>query len=269
MQFVNYRHRQRRTPADTNGRRVPGQERRKPGSTHRYLASDEQAAGSIRPRRRGFPPANLFSHRLPNLMVMSDFGRRMGATMSAQVRPDAVIVAAGRSLASPDIGFRSPVTGRPVCVVVIEVAAALFVRTVIRPMSKVLNPVIVKFAGRRHLGWPRTSCLWAGGRAGLCDSRDRTDARRRDLDGAHARQPAGPGTEYPRGRRRPGRFNSRTCQASNPQVLSRGEAGPLFKAAFSRCCEPALHVRRPAALTPAGRARRGLNAGTAIGPCAR
>ncbi len=46
MQFVNYRHRQRRTPADTNGRRVPGQERRKPGSTHRYLASDKEAAGS-------------------------------------------------------------------------------------------------------------------------------------------------------------------------------------------------------------------------------
>ena len=36
--------------------------------------------------------------------------------MSAQVRLDAVIVAAGRFLTSPDIGFRSPVTGRPVCV---------------------------------------------------------------------------------------------------------------------------------------------------------
>ena len=34
--------------------------------------------------------------------------------MSAQVRLDAVIVAAGRFLTSPDIGFRSPVTGRPV-----------------------------------------------------------------------------------------------------------------------------------------------------------
>jgi hypothetical protein len=31
--------------------------------------------------------------------------------MSAQVRLDAVIVAADRFLASPDIGFRSPVTG--------------------------------------------------------------------------------------------------------------------------------------------------------------
>ena len=33
--------------------------------------------------------------------------------MSTQVRLDAVIVAAGRFLTSPDIGFRSPVTGRP------------------------------------------------------------------------------------------------------------------------------------------------------------
>jgi hypothetical protein len=31
--------------------------------------------------------------------------------MSAQVRLDAVIIAAGRFLTSPDIGFRSPVTG--------------------------------------------------------------------------------------------------------------------------------------------------------------
>ncbi len=34
--------------------------------------------------------------------------------MSAQVRLDAVIVAGGRFLTGPDIGFRSPVTGRPV-----------------------------------------------------------------------------------------------------------------------------------------------------------
>ena len=68
------------------------------------LAPDEEAAGSNPPPRRGFPLANLFSHRLPNLMVVSDFGSRMGATMSAQVRLDAVIVAAGRFLTSPDIG---------------------------------------------------------------------------------------------------------------------------------------------------------------------
>ena len=37
----------------------------------------------------------------------------MGATISAQVRLDAVIIAAGRFLTSPDIGLRSPVTGRP------------------------------------------------------------------------------------------------------------------------------------------------------------
>ena len=37
----------------------------------------------------------------------------MGAAMSAQVRLDTVVVAAGRFPASPDIGLRSPVTGRP------------------------------------------------------------------------------------------------------------------------------------------------------------
>jgi hypothetical protein len=37
----------------------------------------------------------------------------MGAAVSAQVRLDGVIVAAGRFLASPDIGFRSPVNRAP------------------------------------------------------------------------------------------------------------------------------------------------------------
>jgi hypothetical protein len=100
-------------------------------NSHRYLASDEETAGSIWPPRRGFTPANLFSRRLPNLVVVSDFGSRMGATMSAQVRLDAVTVAAGRFLASPNIGFQSTVTGRPVCVVVIDAA----VRTVSRSAS--------------------------------------------------------------------------------------------------------------------------------------
>ena len=80
------------------------------------MASDEETVGSIRTPRRGFPSANLFSYRLPNLMAVSDFGSRMGATMSAQVRLDAVIVAASRFLTGPDIGLRSPVTGRPMYV---------------------------------------------------------------------------------------------------------------------------------------------------------
>ena len=97
------------------------------------LAPDEETAGSIRPPRRGFPPASLFSHRLPNLMVVSDFASMMGATMSVQVRLDAVIVAAGRFLTSPDIGFRSPVTGRPVYIVVIDVAVRTASRSAGRP----------------------------------------------------------------------------------------------------------------------------------------
>jgi hypothetical protein len=63
----------------------------------------------------------LFSHRFANLMVVSDLGSRTGATMSAQVRLDAVIVTAGRLLASRDIGFDHPLPGVP-CVAVIKVA---------------------------------------------------------------------------------------------------------------------------------------------------
>ena len=92
-------------PKSIDGGYRPGQACRRHGSPHRCLAPDEKSAGSIRPPRRGFPPANLFPHRHPNLMVMSDFGSRMGAAMSAQVRLDAVIVAAGRFLTSPDIGY--------------------------------------------------------------------------------------------------------------------------------------------------------------------
>ena len=101
---------------DASGHRFPGRGYRSPGYPHRYLASAEETAGSIRLPVEGSHPVNLLSHRLPNLMVVPDFGSRMGATMSAQVRRDAVIVAAARFLASPDIGLRSPVTGRPVCV---------------------------------------------------------------------------------------------------------------------------------------------------------
>jgi hypothetical protein len=115
-------------------------------SPHGNLASDEETAGSIRPPRRGFPPANLFSHRLPNLMVMSDFGRRMGATMSARVRPDAVIVAAGRFLASPDISpFGHPLPGAP-CVVVIEVA----VRTASRSAGATPQTAVILVVARRY-----------------------------------------------------------------------------------------------------------------------
>jgi len=117
-----------------------GQARNSAGSPHRYLASDEETAGSIRPPRRGFPSANLFSHRLPNLMAVSDFRSRMGATMSAHVRLDAVIVAAGRFLTSPDIGFLSPVTGCPVCVVVIDVAVRTASRLAGRP-RRPLSPL--------------------------------------------------------------------------------------------------------------------------------
>ena len=77
---------QRRMSADTDERCCPGQACPYPGSPRRYFASDEETAGSILPSRRGFPPASLFSYRLLNLMVVSDFGSRMGVTISGPVR---------------------------------------------------------------------------------------------------------------------------------------------------------------------------------------
>jgi hypothetical protein len=89
---------------------------RNPGIMRRCLASDEGTAGSIgHPVESSHPPTcSLVGPS--NLMAVSDFGSRMGAAMSTQARLDVVIVAAGRSLNSLDVGFRSPVTGRPVCV---------------------------------------------------------------------------------------------------------------------------------------------------------
>jgi len=43
----------------------PRQAYRRHGSPHRCLASDKETAGSIRPRRRGFPPANLVLSSAP------------------------------------------------------------------------------------------------------------------------------------------------------------------------------------------------------------
>jgi hypothetical protein len=68
--------------------------------------------------------------------------------MSARVRLDAVIVAAARFLASLDIGFRSPVTGRPVCVVVTEVA----VRTASRSAGRPRRPLSFVVARRYSSG---------------------------------------------------------------------------------------------------------------------
>jgi len=53
------------------------------------------------------------------------------------------------------------------------------------------------------------------------------------------RQPAGPGTECPRGRRLPGRVNGRTYQAASPRFLSGGEPGRCLRPPSARCCGPA------------------------------
>ena len=44
------------------------------------------------------------------------------------------------------------------------VGPSLIVKIVMRPMTKILNPLIVKLAGRRHFTWPRRFGTSAAGR---------------------------------------------------------------------------------------------------------
>ncbi len=114
------------------------------------------------------------------------------------------------------------------------VAPSLFVRMVIRPMTRVLNPVIVKFAGRRHFGMA-AQIQHVGRRSGKVYVTPAT---------AHVHDDVilialtfGNQSDWARNVRAAGgclvRFNGRTYHATNPQFLSREEAGPLLKAAFS------------------------------------
>jgi deazaflavin-dependent oxidoreductase (nitroreductase family) len=114
------------------------------------------------------------------------------------------------------------------------VGPSLFVRTVIRPMTKVLNPLIIKFAGRRHFGMA-AQIQHVGRRSGKVYV---TPAS------AHVHGDAivfaltfGSQSDWVRNMRAAGsctvRVNGRTYHATNPEFLSREEAMPLLKAAFS------------------------------------
>ena len=46
------------------------------------------------------------------------------------------------------------------------VGPSLFVRVVVRPLTKILNPMIKKLAGGGIPGWPPRSGIPAGGRGG-------------------------------------------------------------------------------------------------------
>ena len=115
------------------------------------------------------------------------------------------------------------------------VAPAPFVRTVIRPMTKVLNPLIVKFAGRRH--FPMAAQIQhIGRRSGKLYVTPAT---------AHVHGDRivialtfGNQSDWARNVRAAGgcmvRLNGRSYQGTHPQFLDREEAQPVLKAAFSR-----------------------------------
>ncbi len=111
---------------------------------------------------------------------------------------------------------------------------ALFVRMVIRPMTKILNPVIVKFAGRRHFGMA-AQIQHVGRRSGKVYLTPATAHVHGDV--ILVALTFGNHSDWSRNVRAAGgcvvRFDGRIYQATDPQFLSREEAGPLLRAAFS------------------------------------
>ena len=114
------------------------------------------------------------------------------------------------------------------------VAPSRFVQTVIRPMTKVLNPLIVKLAGRRHFGMA-AQIQHVGRRSGKVYVTPASAHVHGDV--ILVALTFGNQSDWARNVRAAGgcavRINGRTYQATNPQVISREEAGPLLNAAFS------------------------------------
>jgi deazaflavin-dependent oxidoreductase (nitroreductase family) len=115
-----------------------------------------------------------------------------------------------------------------------RVGPSLFVRIVIRPMTYVLNPLIVKFAGRRHFAMA-AQIQHVARRSGQGYITPAT---------AHVHGNVilialtfGSQSDWARNVRAAGgctiRIGGRTYRASNPRLLGREEAAPLLKASFS------------------------------------
>jgi deazaflavin-dependent oxidoreductase (nitroreductase family) len=109
-----------------------------------------------------------------------------------------------------------------------------FVRMVIRPMTKVLNPLIVKFAGSRHFGMA-AQIQHVGRRSGRVYVTPASAHVHGDV--IVVALTFGNQSDWARNVRAAGgctvRTNGRTYRATNPEFLSRAEAKPLLKAAFS------------------------------------
>jgi len=108
------------------------------------------------------------------------------------------------------------------------------VRIVIRPMTKVLNPVIVRLAGRRHFAMA-AQIQHVGRRSGKVYVTPVTAHVHGDV--ILIALTFGNQSDWTRNVRAADgctiRINGRTYLATSPQFLSREQAGPLLKAAFS------------------------------------
>jgi deazaflavin-dependent oxidoreductase (nitroreductase family) len=116
----------------------------------------------------------------------------------------------------------------------LPVAPTRFVRMVIRPMTKALNPVIVRFAGRRHFSMA-AQIQHVGRRSGRVYVTPASAHVHGDM--ILIALTFGNQSDWSRNVRAAGgclvRINGRTYHATDPRFLSREEASPLFKAAFS------------------------------------
>ena len=113
------------------------------------------------------------------------------------------------------------------------VAPSRFVRIVVRPMTKVLNPLIVRFADRRH--FPMAAQIQHVGRSGKAYVTPATAHMHGDvilIALTFGNQP-----DWSRNVRAAGgctiRINGRDYHATNPELLNREDAGNLLKSTFS------------------------------------
>ena len=127
-----------------------------------------------------------------------------------------------------------PAGGRGSAGALAPVPPGWLARVLIRPLTRILNPVIVKVAGRRHFAMA-AQIQHVGRRSGKVYVTPAT---------AHVHGDAilialtfGNQSDWSRNVRAAGgcvvRVDGRTYQATDPQFLSREEAGPLLRAAFS------------------------------------
>jgi deazaflavin-dependent oxidoreductase (nitroreductase family) len=114
------------------------------------------------------------------------------------------------------------------------VGPALVVRAVIRPMTKILNPLVVKLAGRRHFPWA-AQIRHIGRRTGKAYVTPATAHVHGDV--IVIALTFGNQSDWSRNVRAAGGcfigVNGRDYRASNPQLLRREDAADLIRSAFN------------------------------------